>query len=189
MNFVSISDILSSYVTETELAGKNYLTSVPSEYVTEDELNSKGYLTSVPNEYVTDTELESKGYLTSVPSQYVTDEELNTAISNITNNFVVLEVLPAQWATGGLVTIDLSSITGLPSAGNYYPVAFFADYSDSLDSYFQYLPVTNESVSDMQPRVALTTIEGTTFTFKLTNYTDLQKVYVMITRQNDVVSE
>lgn len=169
MNFKEIGTVLADYVTETELAGKGYLTSVPSQYVTDDELNEKGYLTSVP-------------------SEYVTDNELNTAISNITSKFVILEVLPSQWtSTGGLVTINLSGVAGLPTIGNYYPFAFFADYSDSLDSYFQYLPVINENISDMQPRVALTTIEGTTFTFKLTNYSDLQKVYVMFTRQADVV--
>jgi hypothetical protein len=169
MNFKEIGTVLADYVTETELNGKGYLTSVPSQYVTDDELNAKGYLTSVP-------------------SQYVTDDELNTAISNITSKFVILEVLPSQWtSTSGLVTINLSGVTGLPTVGNYYPFAFFADYSDSLDSYFQYLPVINENISDMQPRVALTTIEGTTFTFKLENYTNLQKVYVMLTRQADVV--
>lgn len=169
MNFKEIGTVLADYVTETELAGKRYLTSVPSEYVT-------------------DTELDVKGYLTSVPSEYVTDDELNAAIANITGNFVVLEVLPSQWtSTGGLVTINLSDVPGLPAQGNYYPFAFFADYKDSLDAYFQYLPVTNENVSDMQPRIALATIEDTTFTFKLTNYTDLQKVYAMITRKSGVV--
>lgn len=40
--------------------------------------------------------------------------------------------------------------------------------------------IINENISDMQPRVALTTIEGTTFTFKLENYTNLKKVYVIL---------
>jgi hypothetical protein len=43
-----VSDLVndSGYITETELTGKGYLTSVPNEYITETELTGKGYLTS-----------------------------------------------------------------------------------------------------------------------------------------------
>lgn len=78
------------YVTEDELAAKNYLTSIPSEYITESELTSKGYLTQHQDlsAYAKKTDIPSvptktsqltndSGYLTSVPSEYITETELN----------------------------------------------------------------------------------------------------------------
>lgn len=76
-----LTEIPSTYITETELDQKGYLTSIPSEYITETELGNKNYLTKVPNEYITETELNDKGYLTKVPEGYAKTENLGALAS------------------------------------------------------------------------------------------------------------
>ena len=91
------------YVTEEELEGKGYLTSIPEEYITEEELGAKGYLTehqdisnlatkeelsgyqiagdyltSIPEDYAKKSDIpDTSGFITEIPEEYITETELN----------------------------------------------------------------------------------------------------------------
>lgn len=67
-----LTEVPSEYITETELAGKGYLThqSLDGYAKTTDIPDVSNFITEVPDEYVTETELNNKGYATK---QYVDD--------------------------------------------------------------------------------------------------------------------
>ena len=91
------------YVTEEELEGKGYITSIPEEYITESELEAKeyltehqdlthlatkeelsgyqvkgDYLTSIPEEYAKKSDIpDTSGFITEIPEEYITETELN----------------------------------------------------------------------------------------------------------------
>lgn len=80
-----------------------------NEYVTEDELNGKGYLTSVPSEYITETELNSKGYLTEGNlSSYAKKTEIPTVVNNLESTSTTAALSAKQ---GAVLKAAIDSIT------------------------------------------------------------------------------
>jgi hypothetical protein len=126
---VNSKDIdLTGYYTKSEIDSKHFITSIPSEYITETELAYKNYATKseltglnenfnsyytkseiddllddfngssgdqpdlsnyytktdIDNKnYITQSQLDNKGYITSIPDEYVTSTELETRIGQI----------------------------------------------------------------------------------------------------------
>lgn len=80
------------YVTEEELEGKGYLTSIPEEYITSEELNAKGYLTEHQDISSLATKEELSGYqvagdyLTEIPEDYAKKTDIPDTSSFITED-------------------------------------------------------------------------------------------------------
>lgn len=186
--FVKDSD-LNGYVTETELEGKGYLTSVDMQgYVTDTELDQKGYLTSIPPQYVTDSELEAKGYLTDADlSQYATKQYVNNQLQNTQRKLVVLQIPQSIWtSSAGMISVAVSGISNLQGTGDVTPIAFFGDYQNALgDAYFQAVPMLDESAASYSPCVVFAFIDNGTLSIKLKNYTDIKNLYVLLARTDN----
>ena len=81
-----LTGIPNEYITETELAYKNYSTKTEL-YVINDKFNQYYNKTDIENKnYVTQSYLNNKGYLSSIPSNYVTDSQMQSAINSSQNN-------------------------------------------------------------------------------------------------------
>lgn len=112
----------SAFVTETELAGKGYLTSVPSEYVTETELTNKGYATtSALNNKLNTSDLLNKVY--PVGSVYMSITNTSPA-SFIGGTWTAIPAGYALWTAtsgaGGTISAGLPNISG--SVGSLYKI-------------------------------------------------------------------
>ena len=85
------------YVTEEELEGKGYLTSIPEEYITSEELNAKGYLTEHQDISSLATKEELSGYqvagdyLTEIPEDYAKKTDIPD-----TSGFITEEQLESK---------------------------------------------------------------------------------------------
>ena len=92
-NYLTEHQSLEDYAKKTDIPDvSEFIKEIPSEYITEEELNGKGYLTSIPDTYVTD------GELSTAISDKVSQTALNEAIEGVENKIPSLDgYATEQW--------------------------------------------------------------------------------------------
>ena len=92
-NYLTEHQSLEDYAKKTDIPDvSEFIKEIPSEYITEEELNGKGYLTSIPDTYVTD------GELSTAISDKVSQNALNEAIEGVENKIPSLDgYATEQW--------------------------------------------------------------------------------------------
>lgn len=136
-----LTSVPEGYITESELASKNYATKTDLENITPDlssvytkeEIDNKGYLTEIPAEYVTETELSAMDYATKseIPTDFYTKSEVDTKISEIQAG-----------------DVDLTSYyTKTESDDKYQPKGDYLT-SDSLEGYALSSEIPTDYVSE-----------------------------------------
>ena len=92
-NYLTEHQSLEDYAKKTDIPDvSEFIKEIPSEYITEEELNGKGYLTSIPDTYITD------GELSTAISDKVSQTALNEAIEGVENKIPSLDgYATEQW--------------------------------------------------------------------------------------------
>ena len=92
-NYLTEHQSLEDYAKKSDIPDvSEFIKEIPSEYITEEELNGKGYLTSIPDTYVTD------GELSTAISDKVSQNALNEAIEGVENKIPSLDgYATEQW--------------------------------------------------------------------------------------------
>ena len=92
-NFLTEHQSLEDYAKKSDIPDvSEFIKEIPSEYITEEELNGKGYLTSIPDTYVTD------GELSTAISDKVSQIALIEAIEGVENKIPSLDgYATEQW--------------------------------------------------------------------------------------------
>lgn len=92
-NYLTEHQSLEDYAKKSDIPDvSKFIKEIPSEYITEEELNGKGYLTSIPDTYVTD------GELSTAISDKVSQNALNEAIEGVENKIPSLDgYATEQW--------------------------------------------------------------------------------------------
>ena len=92
-NYLTEHQSLEDYAKKSDIPDvSEFIKEIPSEYITEEELNGKGYLTSIPDTYVTD------GELSTAISDKVSQTALNEAIEGVENKIPSLDgYATEQW--------------------------------------------------------------------------------------------
>ena len=92
-NYLTEQQSLEDYAKKSDIPDvSEFIKEIPSEYITEEELNGKGYLTSIPDTYVTD------GELSTAISDKVSQTALNEAIEGVENKIPSLDgYATEQW--------------------------------------------------------------------------------------------
>ena len=92
-NYLTEHQSLEDYAKKSDIPDvSEFIKEIPSEYITEEELNGKGYLTSIPDTYVTDVELST------AISDKVSQTALNEAIEGVENKIPSLDgYATEQW--------------------------------------------------------------------------------------------
>jgi hypothetical protein len=147
------------YITEEELEGKGYITSIPEEYITESELDAKEYLTEHQDLTHLATKEELSGYqvkgdyLTSIPSEYAKKSDIpdtSKFITEIPEDYAKKSDIPTDYLT----SIPSEYITETELNAKGYITSIPSEYAKKSD-----IPDVSSFVTEDQLNTTLGDIE------------------------------
>lgn len=184
-NYLTEHQSLEDYAKKTDIPDvSEFIKEIPSEYITEEELNGKGYLTSIPDTYVTD------GELSTAISDKVSQTALNEAIEGVENKIPSLDgYATEQWVedkkyltehqdlTEYAKKSELPSVEGLASEQWVNQQGFLKEHQ-SLEDYAKKsdiptIPTSNTAFTNDAGYITLSEVPET----DLSNYYTKEQTY------------